>query len=91
MLRDAILDYNEQQLEGGLVIKSLDCWDRVRLQLRPPPDCPTGVMPLVPVLASSPTPKLPSGLYNFVLVKEIPGLEVVCLRGAQFLYTLFYF
>ncbi len=59
----------------------MHCWDRVRLQLRPPPDCSMGVMPLEPVLASAPTQKLPSGLYNFVLVRDIPGLEVVCLQG----------
>ncbi len=80
-LFNAILDYYEQQLEGGVAIDLMDCWDRVRLQLRSPSDS-MGVMPLVPVLASAPTQKLPSGLCNFVLVKEIPGLEMVCLQGA---------
>ncbi len=82
-LCDAILDFYEQQLEGGLTIHLLDCWDRVRLQLRSPPERSNSVMPLVPVLASAPTQKLPYGLCNFVLVKQIPGLEVVCLHGAR--------
>ncbi len=82
-LRDAILDFYEEQLEGGLTIHLLDCWDRVRLQQRSTPECLNGVMPLVPVLASSPTPKMPYGLYNFVLVKQIPGLEIICLHGAR--------
>ncbi len=80
-LRNAVLDYYEQQLEGFLTVDLMHCWDRVRLQLRPPPDCSMGVMPLEPVLASAPTQKLPSGLYNFILVRDIPGLEVVCLQG----------
>ncbi len=88
-LRDAILDYYEQQLEGGVTINLLDCWDRVRLQLRSPPNCSTGIMPLVPVLASAPTQELPHGLCNFVLVKKIPGFHVPCLNGARLLFSLF--
>ncbi len=82
-LRDAIVDYYEQQydLEEGIRIKFLDCWDRVRLQLRSSLHHSIGVMPPVPVMASARTPKLPLGLCNFVLVKEIPGLGVVCLQG----------
>ncbi len=80
-LCDAILDFYEQQLEGGLLIHLLDCWDRVRLQLRSPPEYSSGVMPLVPVLASAPTQKSPYGLCNFVLVRQVPGLEVICLHG----------
>ncbi len=82
-LRNAIVDYYEQQfdLEGGLRIKFLDCWDRVHLQLRSSQHCSIGVMRPVPVMASARTPKLPLGLCNFVLVKEIPGLDMVCLQG----------
>ncbi len=50
-----------------------------------------GVMPLVPVLASAPTQGMPYGLCNFVLVKEISGLEVVCFaRCACFFSILLY-
>ncbi len=87
-LRDAITDFYEQ-LAVGVTVHLLDCWDRVRLQLRSSPDCSNVVMPLVPVLASAPTSELPYGLCNFVLVKQIPGLELLYLRGAQPLFYLY--
>ncbi len=87
-LRDAVTDFYEQQLAGGTTIHLLDCWDRVRLQLRSSPDFSNVIMPLVPVLASAPTSELPHGLCNFVLVKPIPGLEVAYLQGVQPLFYL---
>ncbi len=85
----AISDYYEQQLEGGRTIYLMNYWDRVRLQLRS--SDAMNVMPLVPVLASASTPKLPFGLCNFVLVKRVPELDVVLLQGGQELFSILFY
>lgn len=67
---DLIAFFNAGDEESGrahLPFSLLDCWDRVRLQLRCEYD-DNIMMPMQTVMASPPSSTLPSGLCNFVLV-----------------------
>lgn len=78
-LRDTIEEYLERELDGG-EIRLIDCWDRVRLQLRSSVGSNDLSTP-VPVMAVSPSDDSPYGLCNFVLVKNIPELNYVSFGG----------
>lgn len=58
----------ERRVRTRRPIKLIDCWDRVRLQLRSV-DKEGCVLQPVTVMACPPSDELPFGLYNFVLVK----------------------
>lgn len=58
----------------------IDCWDRVRLQLRSV-ETHGCVMKPTTVMACPPSDELPFGLYNFVLVKTEEGSDMDSFRG----------
>ncbi len=71
-------------MEGGTLVNLLDCWDRVRMQLRCDGQSTSDrVMRPVPVMAVMPSDKLPYGYCNFVLVGEDPCLNLKCFRGKK--------
>lgn len=80
-LCDALTGHFERQQEGGVNIQLIDCWDRLRLQLRLDDDDGTRVRPPVPVLALPPSDDLPYGLCNFVMVRDLPDVSTVCIKG----------
>lgn len=59
-------------LKRAMRYDMIDCWDRVRLQLRPIDNAGLPLQP-VTVMAAPPSKELPFGLYNFVLVKNTTG------------------
>lgn len=83
LLQQAIEDYMERQSEGGVPLELIDCWDRIRLQLRSKDvagrDRPLN--PPIPVMAVVPNKDLPFGFCNFVLVQNNPALNLACFRG----------
>ncbi len=83
-LREVVAEYFERRNEGGLRIKLLDCWDRVRLQIRTCDASGPRLTQPIPVMAMAPSLESPSGLCNFVLVKALPDLlDVACFQGIK--------
>ena len=56
----------EDVVQHTLPFELIDCWDRVRIQLRANHD--NSVLPQETVVASPPSSSFPGGLSNFVLV-----------------------
>lgn len=64
----------------AVITSKFETWTKVRMQLRSVQDDET-VLPLLTVAAIPPGPALPSGLYNFVLVKQPPGATYTGIQG----------
>lgn len=63
-----------------LPCRALNAWDQVRMQLRATHDEDIFLPPLT-VQAVPPSPRIPHGRYNFVLVKEGPEAAVKGING----------
>ncbi|KLO05267.1 hypothetical protein SCHPADRAFT_839614 [Schizopora paradoxa] len=78
-LLDTILSFYNCEVDHQLAFDTIDCWDRVRVQLHLHHD-ETAIADPYKVAAIPPSDLLPFGLCNFVLVVDRRGLQY---RGIQ--------
>ncbi len=81
LLQRSVLRIGVQYKQIQPHIKYIDCWDRVRLQLRSL-DNDNIVLQPTTVMAMPPSDDLPFGLYNFVLVKDAGNSNHQSIHGA---------
>lgn len=92
-LATLLLQRSFLQLHNGYkrvrpTVKFLDCWDRVRIQLRSQDNSNVVLEPLT-VMACPPNKDVPFGLYNFVLVKDLANANAETIRGMSTSSSLF--
>ncbi len=80
MLQRSVLRIDDRYQQVRPHIKYIDCWDRVRLQLRSQDNSNVVLQPIT-VMAAPPSDDLPFGLYNFVLVKDASNSKSQSIHG----------
>ncbi len=80
MLQRSVMKIGDLYQQIRPHVKHIDCWDRVRLQLRSQDNSNVVLQPIT-VMAAPPSDDLPFGLYNFVLVKDASNSKSQSILG----------